>query len=101
VVAAAVFASTLFGAAGWGITETTAAGRNDNEFLIDGVAYEVPAHWLKHRVDGERMAGPRDLVRLPNELVFEDYDIYVTVPTRDAFLQIGRASCRERVFRAV
>jgi D-alanyl-D-alanine carboxypeptidase len=60
--------------------------------VIDSVAYRVTDLWCDKLIDTASLAKPEDLVPLPQELTFEDYRIYVTPETRDAFVRMARAA---------
>jgi LAS superfamily LD-carboxypeptidase LdcB len=68
------------------------AGDCDETFVIDSVEYDVPARWCGKKLDSTRIADKTRLVRLPEELCFEDYRIYVMPPARDAFVNMAAAA---------
>jgi len=59
------------------------------QFQVDSTAYEVPAQWLKHKIDSTGIPAPAELVRLPSQYTFDNYRIYVRPETRRAFLAMA------------
>lgn len=66
--------------------------------VIDSVAYPLPEIWCGRAVDSTLWADPSTLVKLPDELTFEDYRIYVTRETRDALVKMAAAAAKDSVF---
>ncbi len=64
---------------------------------IDSVVYTVPPRWVGKKLDSSLIADPQKLVRLPEELSFEDSRIYVTRATRDAFVKMAAAAKKDSI----
>lgn len=60
--------------------------------MIDSVEYVIPARWCGHKLDSAVIADKTRLVRLPAELCYEDYRIYVLPETRDALVEMAAAA---------
>ena len=58
--------------------------------IIDSVEYRLPDHWRSHAVDSADIAKPNELVRLPQELTFDDYRIYVLPQTKAALVNMAK-----------
>ena len=65
--------------------------------MIDSVEYPVSPQWCGQKLDSSEIADPQKLVRLPEELCFEDYRIYVTVETRDALVRMTEAAVKDSI----
>jgi D-alanyl-D-alanine carboxypeptidase len=65
--------------------------------VINSVAYRVPPRWCGKAIDSSLIADPATLVRLPDELSFEDSRIYVRRETRDAFVRMAAAARKDSV----
>ncbi|MDH4156635.1 MAG: hypothetical protein OEW00_05105, partial [candidate division Zixibacteria bacterium] len=61
------------------VSMSTAAVAGDchETFVIDSVEYDIPARWCGRKLDSTQIADKTCLVRLPGELCFEDYRIYI------------------------
>jgi LAS superfamily LD-carboxypeptidase LdcB len=68
-----------------------------DSFLIDSVAYAVTDRWCGQAIDSARLAKPGDLVRLPDELTFEDYNIYILPETRRALISMAEEAGKSGV----
>ncbi len=87
-------------AATWLLAAGLANGQRDScndSVMIDGQAYAVPEMWCGYLVDSARLADPTRLARLPDELAYEDYSIYLTRETRDAFVAMALAAAEDGV----
>lgn len=69
----------------------------DETIRIDSVDYAVPSVWCGLAIDSALMADPATLVKLPAELCANDYRIYVTKSTRDAFAAMTEAAAVDSV----
>lgn len=69
----------------------------DDTVVIEGVAYTVSEQWCGRAIDSTQIADPSSLKRLPDELTFEDYRIYVTTETRSAFMEMATAAAKDSV----
>ena len=65
--------------------------------IIDSVEYRVPPRWCGKAIDSSLIPDPATLVRLPDELSFEDSRIYVRRETRDAFVRMAEAARKDSV----
>jgi len=65
--------------------------------VIDSVEYVVPARWCGNKLDSADIADKTRLVRLPAELCYEDYRIYVLPETRDALVKMTAAARADSV----
>jgi LAS superfamily LD-carboxypeptidase LdcB len=65
--------------------------------VIDSIEYRVPPRWCGKAIDSARIPDPATLVRLPDELSFEDSRIYVRRETRDAFVRMAEAARKDSV----
>ena len=68
------------------------AGECSETITVDSVNYPVPAEWCGHRLDSSQIADPTKLVRLPADLSYEDYRIYLLPKARDAFVKMAAAA---------
>ena len=73
------------------------AGECSETITIDSVSYPVPAEWCGRRLDSSAIADPAKLVRLPAELSFDDYHIYVLPQTKDAFVRMAAAAKKDGI----
>lgn len=64
---------------------------------FDSVSYPVPAQWRGLCIDSSRLADPAHLVKLPANLCFEDYRIFVTPDTRTALVALAAAARQDSV----
>jgi LAS superfamily LD-carboxypeptidase LdcB len=64
---------------------------------IDSVDYVIPARWCGHRLDSSDIADKTRLVRLPAELCYENYRIYVLPEARDALVKMAAAARKDSV----
>lgn len=64
---------------------------------IDSVAYRVPPPWCGKRLDDSQIADPDKLVRIPQEFTYQDWNIYVTPETRDAFVSMAKAAKKDGI----
>lgn len=69
--------------------------------IIDSVEYRVPPRWCGKAIDSSLIPEPTTLVRLPDELSFEDSRIYVRRETRDAFVRMAEAARKDSVILIV
>ncbi|MBD3402451.1 hypothetical protein GF420_06125 [candidate division GN15 bacterium] len=74
-----------------------AAAQCADSVVIDSVSYQVPDIWCDRMVDSTDLARPADLVRLPDTLTYQDYRIYVTPATRDAFVAMAEAAAEDSI----
>ncbi len=81
----------LFGAA------VACAGDRTETVTIDSVTYTVPARWVGKKLDSVQVADPSKLVRLPAELSYEDFRVYVTPDTRAAFVKMAAAAKKDSI----
>lgn len=87
------FAAVFFSLLG----SSAIGGECSETITIDSVEYRVPAEWCGQRLDSSQIADPAKLVKLPAELSFEDYSIYVLPETRDAFVLMAAAAKKDSV----
>jgi len=75
------------------------AGADDchETVMIDSVEYTVTDYWCGQMIDSSAIAKPEHLVKLPQELTFEDYRIYVLPQARDAFVKMAEAARKDSV----
>ena len=86
------------------LTAGLANGQADScqdSVVINDQMYAVPEMWCGHRVDSTLLADPMTLARLPEEYAFEDYRIYLTRATRDAFVTMALAAAKDSLHLAV
>jgi len=76
---------------------SSSAGACDETFALDSAVYPVPERWCGQLIDSSLLAVPDSLVRLPAELCWETYRIYVTRATREAFVAMAEAAARDSV----
>ncbi len=69
----------------------------DDSLTINDTTYQVPEFWHPHKLDSTEIAKPENLVRLPDELTFEDFRIYVLPETRDAFVSMATEAAKDSV----
>lgn len=69
----------------------------DETVVIDSVEYRVSDYWCGQRIDSSAIARPEHLVKLPQELTFENYRIYVLPQARDAFVKMAKAAWKDSV----
>jgi D-alanyl-D-alanine carboxypeptidase len=69
----------------------------DETIEIGETTYDVPEQWCGAKLDTVELADPADLVQVPQSLTFEDYRIYVTAATRDAFVSMTEAATKDSV----
>ncbi|MBN1212778.1 MAG: M15 family metallopeptidase [candidate division Zixibacteria bacterium] len=74
------------------VSRSLAAEECRDTVVIDSVVYTVPTRWCGHKMDSTQIADKTRLVRLPAELCFEDYRIYVLPETRDALVKMAAAA---------
>ncbi len=70
----------------------TSCGDTDSTIVIDSVEYEIPAKWESEKIDSALIADPETLKQLPQEFTYEEYRIYLTKETRDAFVEMAEAA---------
>ena len=64
---------------------------------IDSVEYSVPARWCGNKLDSTQIADPETLVRLAEELTYEDYRIYVLTDVKAAFSRMAEAAKQDSI----
>lgn len=69
----------------------------DDTVVIKGVTYPISKKWCGKSIDSTQAADPSSLVRLPDELTFEDYRIYVTAETKSAFIDMAAAAAKDSI----
>lgn len=69
-----------------------------DSLLIDGTWHMLPAQWCGWKLDSSDIADPATLVRLPDSLTYEDYRIYVTRDTREAFVKMASSAAKDSVY---
>ena len=81
------------------LTVLAGSGRTEciDSILVDSTYYSVPELWCGLAVDSTMAADPASLVRVPEEYCYENYRIYVTPATRDAFVRMAQAASRDSV----
>jgi LAS superfamily LD-carboxypeptidase LdcB len=62
---------------------------------IGDSTYAVPEIWCGCLVDTSLLADPTSLVRVSDEFAYEDYGIYLTRETRDAFTALAQAATKD------
>jgi len=80
-----------------GLAFTIFAEDCEETVVIDDVEYTLPDPWCGQALDSTDIAEPSQLVRLPDELTFEDYRIYVLPETRDAFVKMAEAAKKDSI----
>jgi D-alanyl-D-alanine carboxypeptidase len=58
----------------------------EDSVVIDSVTYPVPSRWCGRDIDTSQIAEPSNLVKLPQNLTFEDRNIYVLPQVREALI---------------
>ena len=69
----------------------------DETFLLDSTDYVVTEYWCGKVLDSGLLATPEDLVRLPQELTYESYRIYVLPEVRTAFVGMAQEAKKDSV----
>jgi D-alanyl-D-alanine carboxypeptidase len=83
-----------------GLCLTAGCARADDcveTIMIDSVEYRLSEQWCGTKLDSAEIAQPGTLVQLPQANTFEDYRIYVTRATRDAFVAMATAAKKDSV----
>lgn len=74
------------------------SGADASEYVvIDGQRFAVPVPWLGHRIEPVAEAKNLDFAMLPLALSFARRKVYVTTPTRDAFVKMAAAAAADGV----
>jgi zinc D-Ala-D-Ala carboxypeptidase len=68
-----------------------------DSLMVDSTWHMVPPQWCGWKLDSTDIADPAQLVRLPDSLTFEDYRIYVTRSTREAFVRMAAAASNDGI----
>lgn len=68
------------------------------EFVtIDSVEYSVPVRWCGNKLDSTQIAVPEMLVRLADELTYQEYRIYVLPEVKAAFSRMAEVAKRDSI----
>jgi len=59
---------------------------------IDGIEYPLPECWCGKKLDSKLLADSKKLAKLPKEISFEEFKIYVTPETKKALLKMAEAA---------
>lgn len=71
---------------------------NCQEYItVDSVEYLLPARWCGKKIDTNLIAETSLLVKLPQELTFEDYKIYADQSARDAFVDMAEKAKEDSI----
>lgn len=73
----------------------------DEKVEIDSVKYDVGAYWCGNKIDTTLLAEAADLVRLPENLCFNDYKIYVRPETKKALMKMAEEAAKDSVYLQV
>lgn len=74
------------------------AGDCPDTVRIDSIAYEVPSWWCNRAVDKSLIPHPGEFMRLPAEVCFSDYKIYVAKEAGQAFVKMARDAAVDSIF---
>ncbi len=77
--------------------QTLLSAECEETVVIDSTVYRVPPRWCGHKLDSADIADRNRLVRLPQELCYENYRIYVLPETREALLKMAAAARKEGI----
>lgn len=83
-----------------GLCLTAGCARADGceeTIMVDSVEYRLSDQWCGTRLDSTEIAQPGSLAQLPPDNTFEDYRIYVTRATRDAFVVMAAAAKKDSI----
>ena len=83
-----------------GLCLTAGCARADDcveTIMVDSVKYRLSDQWCGTGLDSSEIAQPGSLAQLPQENTFEDYRIYVTRATRDAFVAMATAAGKDSI----
>ena len=67
-------------------------GECHDSVVIDSVAYPVTSRWCGREIDTALIAEPSDLVKLPQNLTYQDRNIYVLPEVREALIRMAEAA---------
>ena len=83
------------------VSMSVKAGECKDTVIIDSVSYPVGEQWCCKKIDLTQIADPMKLVRLPEDLCFQDYKIYVKKECREALIKMAKAAAKDSVFFVV
>lgn len=69
----------------------------DETVEIDSVQYDVGEYWCGNKIDTTLIADPVKLVKLPPELCYLDYKIYVRPETKEALMAMAAEAFKNNV----
>jgi len=69
--------------------------------MVDSTEYRLTDQWCGRALDSSAIAIPGSLVQIDSAHTFEDYRIYVTRATRDAFAAMAAAARKDSVLLIV
>lgn len=74
------------------------AGDCPHKVRIDAVTYEVPSWWCDRAIDTSLIPRAGNFMRLPAELCFGDFKIYVEKEAGQAFVKMAQSAAADSVF---
>ena len=69
----------------------------DEKINIDGIDYPVPERWCGKKLDNSTLANSKKLARVPHELSFENFKIYITPETKKALVKMAEAAKKDGI----
>jgi D-alanyl-D-alanine carboxypeptidase len=69
----------------------------DEKIIIDGREYPVSKRWCGKKLEQKDLADSKTLSKLPSELTFENYKIYVTPETKTALTKMSEAANKDGI----
>ena len=69
----------------------------DEKMNIDGLDYPVPDRWCGKKLDKSLLADSKKLSRVPVELSFESFKIYITPESKKALVKMAEAANKEGI----
>ncbi len=79
------------------LSTVLSAGECHETVRIDSVSYSVGPRWCGKKIDTTLFAVSSNLVRIPSEFSANDYRIFVTRETRDAFVTMAKAAAKDGI----
>lgn len=69
----------------------------DEKVEIDSVKYPVGKYWCGNKIDTALLADPAKLVKLPPQLCYNDYKIYVRTETKEALMAMAAEASKSNI----
>ncbi|UCD16827.1 MAG: M15 family metallopeptidase [Candidatus Zixiibacteriota bacterium] len=79
------------------LTAATVMAECRETVMIDSTEYTVPSWWCGHKIDSANLAEPSTLRRLPPQLCYEDFRIYVRPDTKAALVKMAERARRDSI----